>query len=204
MAAADGEAIAAAIYITSAWSAVAKTINIKTPDPFTSPRVSSEAAHTTSDAVKIAEDLRSLGKVGVEVSDAAKAAEGAEIAAQRALTLLQGQYRGAHFLTLHSPMVTKAELLTRATVGIANKAGKLIKNTATRFLNYRDMQAVINKARRAYAAAGGKGAQDVIIDAGKTIGEGYYKGTGAYATTSKAVVKFNDLGEVYTAFPLLP
>ena len=35
VAGADGEATGPAIHVTSAWSAVAKTINIKTPDPFT-------------------------------------------------------------------------------------------------------------------------------------------------------------------------
>ena len=88
---------------------------------------------------------------------AATAAERAEVGAQEALTAMQGQIQGAHFLTKHSPMMTRTALLERATVGIPNKAGKLIKNDASRFLNYVDMKKAAEKAIAAYKAAGSDG-----------------------------------------------
>ncbi|GIW98761.1 MAG: hypothetical protein KatS3mg111_2094 [Pirellulaceae bacterium] len=130
--------------------------------------------------------------------------EAAELAAQQSLTALQGSIRNGHFLTRHSPMVTLDDLYRRATQGILPDGTKSFKTNATRFLRYTDMQEAIDKAIRSYRASGQTGPGSVVIDMLRDVGEGYYKGSGIYGRTRVVVVRFNELGQPYTAFPRLP
>ncbi len=137
-----------------------------------------------------------------EADAAAVAAEQAEVTAQKALTELQGQIPNAHFLTRHSPNVTLQDLLHRATVGIPNRAGNLIKNDASRFLSYIGMQQAVEKALASYKA-GGANSGRIIIDMLRPIGEGYLKNSNTLVTTTKIVALFDKYGQLITIFPKL-
>jgi len=129
---------------------------------------------------------------------------GPEIVAQQALTRLQGKIQGGHFLTRHSPLVSRNDLYRRATQGITPEGVESYTTNATRFLRYTDMQEAIDKAVRSYQVGRYTGGRRIAIDLRRTVGEGYYKDTGTYGTTSKVIVGINQYGQPYTAFPVLP
>ena len=66
------------------------------------------------------------------------------------------------------------------------------------------MQEAINKAIRSYRASGQTGRGSVVIDMLRDVGEGYYKGSGIYGRARKVIVRFDEFGQPYTAYPLLP
>ncbi len=137
-----------------------------------------------------------------EADAAAVAAEQAEVTAQKALTELQGAIPNGHFLTKHSPMVTLDDLRRRANVGLPNRAGRLVKNDASRFISYVDMQNAVPKATAAYKAAGGT-ENKIEINMLKIIGEGYIKNSTVLTTTTKVVAVFNKFGQLITIYPKL-
>ena len=145
--------------------------------------------------------LSRVTRSGAQVG-ASSAAIDAELAAQQTLISMEGEL-GSHFLQKHSPMVKLVDLLRRATTGIPNEVGKFVKADASRFRNYVDMKAVIDKAVAAYSVGGSQGAKNIVITMPKVIGEGYLKNSGVFTTTTKAIVRFNKFGKIYTAYPLL-
>jgi hypothetical protein len=125
-----------------------------------------------------------------------------EIAAQEALTALQGSIQKGHFLTRHSPMIELPDLYRRATTGITPEGIQSYKTNATRFLIYTDMQAAIDRAIRAYRS--GSHTDSAVVDMHRVVGEGYYKGSGVYGRARTVVVHFNEYGQPVSAFPSLP
>jgi hypothetical protein len=151
--------------------------------------------------------LNAAEEVAPDLADANPEAlswEQQELQAQQRLLDYEGG-TGSHFLARHSPLTTLSDQEWRALTGIT-PAGEALGYTtnSTRFLSYTDMDQALSKALAAYDAAGISGGARLVIGFNRVIGEGFYANTAVYGQATHALAGFNEFGQVYTLFPVLP
>jgi hypothetical protein len=112
----------------------------------------------------------------------------------------------AHFLDKHGPQTTLAQQYERAATGGWPIPAGTQRYDASRFFNPEDMEVAIQKAM----AQRQPGVDQVRVDMGKPVGEGFVKGSPAnnvlpeYRQSNIVIVNFDAAsGLPYTAFPAM-
>ena len=86
-----------------------------------------------------------------------------------------------------------------ATTGLTPDRVQKYKVDSSKFFTNKDQLSAIGKALKQYDGTSGK----VIVDMGKTIGNGILKNGTKLIETTKVQALFNKNGEIITIFPLL-
>lgn len=121
------------------------------------------------------------------------------LTAETKLAATEATTQGSHFYSRHGAQTTIQQQLQRATTGLTPDGLQGKPVSATRFLSHDFELEALEKALAAYKPEmKGKG---TVIDMGKIIGEGYFKGGGNVQQSTKVQVYYNNSGDIITMFP---
>jgi RHS repeat-associated protein len=109
-----------------------------------------------------------------------------------------------HAYSRHGAHTTMPEQERRATTGVSPdnpcKVPQSHGPDSTRFFSNIDQLDALQRGRVAMNASG---KNNVALDMGRPIGEGFRGGGGCPVITSRATIRRNSVGEIYTAYPQL-
>ena len=125
--------------------------------------------------------------------------------ALRVLRQIDSNHPRAHTLDRHGPGTTRKQQLIRATQGLTPEGFRQSPRDASRWYNNIYMYDAYTAAFKKWKAArlADEENQPITVVFDKNIGEGYLKNTNKLIKTNKAIFRFNENGDLITAYPLI-